>query len=421
MHKPTPATADFQPGRAWATALLLFVFIIVNFADKVVLGLVAVPMMEDLKITPTQFGLIGSSFFWLFAVTGIAGGVLADRVATRWLLLGMALAWSLMQLPMIFGSTVFAFVAARVLLGMGEGPAWPVALHAVYKWFPDRKRNLPVALLSQGGALGLLIAGVTIPLFTVRHGWRAAFIGLAAIGLLWALAWLLLGREGPLLPQQDKPTDTGRKVPLAEVLRDPTVLGNFVMHFVAYWAMAGALTWLPAYFQKGLGFDGVQSGRLYGLVVAVTIPLVVIASGWSQALLVRGYSSRAARGRFAALSLLLAGLIFLPLSLPGLSVAVRMAIFAFGLGLGPIIYALGPAMLAQVAPPSRRGAVLAIDNSVASFAGILAPFVSGELIARYPGSYGFELGFMLTGVLLLIGAVIGWATVNPERSSERLS
>ena len=135
---PAPAAADsdrdsdsFQPARAWATAVMLFVFIIVNFADKVVLGLVAVPMMDELKLTPAEFGMIGSSFFWLFAVTGIAGGFLADRIAARWLLLGMALIWSLMQLPMIYGGSLFAFVASRVLLGMGEGPAWPVALHAV--------------------------------------------------------------------------------------------------------------------------------------------------------------------------------------------------------------------------------------------------------------------------------------------------
>ena len=174
----------FHGVKAWSMAVMLFVFIIVNFADKVVLGPVAVPMMAELGFSPTEFGLIGSSFFWLFAVTGIAGGRLADRMPSKWLLLAMAAAWSLTQLPMVLCSSVGAFVLARTLLGMGEGPAWPVALHAVYKWFPDRRRNLPVALLSQGGAIGLLLAGLTIPLVTREFGWRASFIGLGSIGLL---------------------------------------------------------------------------------------------------------------------------------------------------------------------------------------------------------------------------------------------
>ena len=76
-------------------------------------------------------------------------------------------------------------------------------------------------------------------------------------------------------------------------------------------------------------------------------------------------------------------------------------------------------MLAQVSPAGRRGAVLAIDNSVASIAGILAPAVFGALIDRFPGARGYELGFLATGVILVAGAVVGWFAVDPERSMER--
>ena len=45
-------------GRPFFRALVL-----VNFADEMVLGPAAKPIMEDLKLTPEQFGLIGSAFF----------------------------------------------------------------------------------------------------------------------------------------------------------------------------------------------------------------------------------------------------------------------------------------------------------------------------------------------------------------------
>ena len=61
-----------------------------------------------------------------------------------------------------------------------------------------------------------------------------------------------------------------------------------------------------------------------------------------------------------------------------------------------MIYALGPAMLAQVSPPHRRGAVLAIDNSVAALAGVIAPAAAGMLIERNPGAHGYELGFFIS-------------------------
>lgn len=158
--------AQYRPGRAWSIATMLALMMLVNFLDKVVLGLVSVPMMRDLHLSPTQFGVIGGSLNWLFAVAAVAGGIAANRWPAKWLLFAMAAAWALLQLPMLAASSIWVVIACRVLLGIGEGPASPVATHAIYKWFPDTRRNLPVALLHQGSALGLLIAGLAIPVVT---------------------------------------------------------------------------------------------------------------------------------------------------------------------------------------------------------------------------------------------------------------
>jgi hypothetical protein len=49
----------------------LFLYMLVNFADKAVVGLAAVPIMQELELTPKQFGLVGSSFFFLFSLSAI--------------------------------------------------------------------------------------------------------------------------------------------------------------------------------------------------------------------------------------------------------------------------------------------------------------------------------------------------------------
>ena len=412
----------YHPVRAWSIAGMLTMFILVNFADKIVLGLVAVPMMEDLKLSPSQFGLIGSSFFWLFALSGIVGGFLADRLSSKWMLFVMALSWSAFQLPIALSSSLAVIIGARVMLGAGEGPAWPVAIHCAYKWFPDSKRNLPVAFFSQGGAIGLLIAGMTVPLITAHYGWRMSFYVLAAVGVAWALVWMLVGDEGrldakdPAAAARAKFSDS----PLARVLKDPTVYGNFLLHFVGYWGLSASLTWLPAYFQKGLGYDNVAAGRLYGIVVAVSIPLVIAISMGSQRMLNKGWTSRDARARFASVTLIVAGVLMAMMLLDAPSKAMRIGLFAVAFGLTTAIYSLGPAMLAQVTPTSRRGAVLAIDNSIASLAGVLAPAVSGALIQATPGAIGFEHGFALTGLLMVVGGIVGFFIVDPEKSATRL-
>src|SRR5271170_1518960 len=130
---------------AWVIVALLFLFLLINFADKEVIGIAAVPIMKELQLSPRQFGLLGSSFYLLFAVSAIVTGFIVNRVQTRWALLVMGLVWALTQFPMI-GTVGFAtLVACRVALGAGEGPAYPVALHSAYKWFPcQTDRTVPL-------------------------------------------------------------------------------------------------------------------------------------------------------------------------------------------------------------------------------------------------------------------------------------
>ena len=152
-------TAQPTPKGAWKITFLLFLFMLVNFADKIVVGLAGVPIMTDLKLQPEQFGLLGSSFFFLYSIAAIVVGFIVNRVETRWVLLVLAAIWALAQFPMVGTIGFGTLLICRIILGAGEGPAGAVAVHAIYKWFPDEKRTLPTAILSQGSAFGVDLRG----------------------------------------------------------------------------------------------------------------------------------------------------------------------------------------------------------------------------------------------------------------------
>jgi MFS transporter, ACS family, D-galactonate transporter len=183
LHKDNSRRMEGGPmrandrNRAWIVVALLSLFIVIDFADKAVVGIAAVPIMQELKLGPRQFGLVGSSFFLLFAVSSVAIGFLVNRVQTRWVLLAMGFIWALIQFPMI-GSVGFeTLVACRIALGAGEGPATPVALHSAYKWFPNERRTLPTAVILQGGAIGVLVALPLLNWVIVRWTWHSAAKG----------------------------------------------------------------------------------------------------------------------------------------------------------------------------------------------------------------------------------------------------
>src|ERR1700739_3087336 len=120
------------PKGGWKITFLLFLFMLVNFADKIVGGLAGVPIMTDLKLEPEQFGLLGSSFFLLFSISAIVGGFIVNRVQTLLVLLVLALIWALAQFPMVGPVGFTTLLICRIVLGAGEGPAASVAVHAVF-------------------------------------------------------------------------------------------------------------------------------------------------------------------------------------------------------------------------------------------------------------------------------------------------
>ncbi|WP_027802902.1 MFS transporter [Paraburkholderia dilworthii] len=411
----------YRPARAWSIAIMLALMMLVNFLDKVVLGLVSIPMMRELHLSPTQFGLIGGSLNWLFSISAVLGGLAANRASTKWLLLLMAGSWTLLQLPMLVASSIWSIIASRVLLGAGEGPTSPVAVHALYKWFPDARRNLPVAVLHQGSALGLLVAGLSIPAITAHWGWRANFLVLSALGCLWCIAWFVFGAEGRL----SSPVRTGRtaRVPYALLLTDRTVLGVFAGHFAANWILAMTLTWTPTWLQQGMGYEPHVAGRMFALFVAITAPLSLGLAWLSQRLLANGVPSRVGRGGFLAVTLIVAGALIALLAWPGVSPMMKFILLTLGSGMTLAMYSIGPAMLGEVTPDSQRGGVLALSNGFSSLAGLAAPIVTGLLIddaGRSPAR-GFEQASVACGVVLLGCGLLCAFCLDPQRSQRRLA
>src|SRR5215472_9905757 len=172
VAQPTlEGTANETPKGAWKITFLLFLFMLVNFADKIVVGLAGVPIMKELELQPGQFGLLGSSFFFLYSISAIVVGFIVNRVEARWVLLVLALVWALSQFPMVGTVGFTTLLICRIILGAGEGPAFAVATHAIYKWFPDEKRTLPTAILTQGSAFGVIIAVLFLNWLIVNYSW----------------------------------------------------------------------------------------------------------------------------------------------------------------------------------------------------------------------------------------------------------
>jgi MFS family permease len=412
-------TAQPTPKGAWKITFLLFLFMLVNFADKIVVGLAGVPIKTELNLEPEQFGFLGSSFFFLFSITAIVVGFIVNRVATRWVLLVLALVWALAQFPMVGTVSFTTLLICRIILGAGEGPAFSVAAHATYKWFPDEKRTLPTAILSQGSAFGVILAVPALNWIIVHHSWHYAFGALGVVGLMWVVAWLLLGKEGPLV-QTVAMAAADPRVPYFQLLTSRTFIGCCAATFGAYWALSLGLTWFTPFIVEGLGFSQTDAG-LVSVLPWVFGAIIVLLTGWiSQVMLTRGFTTRGARGVLGSVPLIVGGLILAMLPHVG-SADLQIAALVLGSGLCGSIYVVCPPMLGEFTPVSQRGAVIAIYGAIYTLAGVLAPWVMGKVIqnAATPME-GYLTGFTINAVILITSGLLGLLLLWPNTERARL-
>jgi MFS family permease len=404
---------------AWKITSLLFFFMLVNFADKIVVGLAGVPIMTELQLEPEQFGQLGSSFFLLFSISAIVVGFIVNRIATRWVLLALAVIWSLAQFPMVGTVGFTTLLICRIILGAGEGPGFAVALHAVYKWFPDEKRTLPTAILSQGSAFGVILAVPALNWVIVNYSWHHAFGALGLIGLMWGVAWLILGKEGPLVQTVAAAKDDPR-IPYFQLLTSRTFIGCCAATFGAYWALSLGLTWFTPFIVKGLGFSQADAG-LISILPWVFGAATVLLTGWiSQVLLTRGFSTRGARGVLGSAPLIVGGLILAVLPYVN-SGGLQIAALVLGSGLGGAIYVVCAPMLGEFTPVSQRGAVISIYTAIYTLAGILAPSVMGSVI-QHAGAMldGYMMGFTINAAVMIASGLLGLLLLWPNTERARL-
>ncbi|WP_244646083.1 MFS transporter [Bradyrhizobium campsiandrae] len=417
-------TGPTVPARAYAVLVMLFLFQTINFFDKLVFGLSAVPMMKELSLSPKEFGLIGSSFFLLFSLSGMAVGLfVVGRFPVKWILMLLAAIWSATQLPVFFSGSVAVLVVCRILLGAGEGPGLPTALHACYNWFPADKRSVPSAVVLQGISVGLLAGGPLLTYVILNHGWRTGFLVCGLLGIAWMIAWSVIGGEGPYAAAsagQDAPA-ASPNVPARLLWCDPTVIGVIIMSTMSYWIVGISATWLPPFLQLGLGYKPTDVGWIISAIYMFQSPLLLSGSWITQVLQRRGWSLRACLGNASGLALLIAGCALL-LSIVT-SGALQLACVAIAFAAPSLTTIFGPVALGAVAPAAQRGRLIVViysgNAASALFSNALTGWIVGE--AGSNSALGYAHAMTFTAGILIVGAVAAFALIFPERTIARFA
>ncbi|MEE4496140.1 MFS transporter [Streptomyces sp. BE230] len=416
--------------RAWVVLALLVCLMLVNYADKVVVGLAGVGMKEELGLDDARFGVIQSSFFWLFAVGSVLGGWLGGKVRARWLLAGIAAVWALSLAPMAAQVGFTAIVVCRVLLGLAEGPTTALAMQVAHSWFPAHKRAVPSSIVVAGAGIGPLIAAPVLTWVILTHSWHTAFAVVAVVGAVVAGLWLIGGDSGPEATSAGHGRGAAHgavapalpeRVPLRRLFSTGTLIGMALLFFVAYANTSVKVSWLPLYLREGLGYDATTAGNLVALPYLGSAIAVILVGVLSSAMTRRGIGSRVTRGILPGAMVVASGVCTIAFSSLDRG-ALQMALLVLGSCLNSAGYGVAFAGVADVVPAKQRGTVFGIVTGVYSLGGAVAPLLMGKFVdSGQSVALGYGDGFLVLGVVMIIGAAAALMLVDPARDAAKFA
>ena len=400
MKFPSPeqaAKSERLPLNLFGVAILLSISVLINYVDRGTLSIAAPILKDDLHLSPSQLGVLLSSFFWTYAAFQIVSGWLVDRFEVNWLLALGVLVWSAATLTTGLVHGFALLLSARLVLGVGESVAYPSYNKIIAKHFRASQRGRANGLISAGWAGGPALGTLVGGLLMARVGWRLFFVVLGAASLLWLFPWIKWMPKGPGLASLSK---SAKPAGIMEILLQRSAWGTFAGLFCFNYLWYFLITWLPFYLVRQRNFS-LQTMSLVGGSAFLALAISVLASGWfaDRWITSSGNPTRVLK-TFCGGGLALASVSFVIVFLVAdHTVAMGILIFScVALGMcSPNLWT----MTQILAGPQTAGKWAGLENFCGNVAGIIAPIAVGVILER---TGEFFWAFAITGAVTLVGA-----------------
>jgi MFS family permease len=229
-----------------------------NFVDRVILGILVPPIKADLHLTDTELGFLGGTAFAIFyTALGVPIGRLADRFNRVWIIAVSLGLWSAFSGASGLVHSFGQLFIARLGVGVGEAGGVAPAYSLISDYFPPARRARALAIYSFGipigSASGILFGG----LIASSINWRAAFLSVAALGLVLAPIFAYAVRE-PARGALDAasraitaPAQAGPSHLFSKLSFWCLSIGGAMSSIIGY----GMIFWLPSFFVRSYHFS----------------------------------------------------------------------------------------------------------------------------------------------------------------------
>jgi ACS family hexuronate transporter-like MFS transporter len=408
--------------RRWQIILMIFIASMINYLDRTAFSVAAPYITKEYGLTPSQLGILFSSFFAGYAIFNFVGGYLSDIYGPRKVFTGAMTVWSI-----FCGMTAAAFsftslLIVRVCFGIGEGPISATTSKTVSNWFPSKERSSAMGIASAGTPLGAAIAGPIVGVIAIYFSWQVAFVVMAFVGIVWAFFWWRMAKDLPtddpsiskeelteIIQGQQVAHIAGGKLPLSYFLKQPTVLLTALAFFAYNYNLFFFLTWFPSYLTMAKGLS------IAKMSIVTTLPWFMGFIGLASGGFISDFVFRkTGKLMFSRKIILVVGLgaTAVCVALTGFADSVEWAVGLMSVAIFTL-YLTGStywALIQDTVSGENVGGVSGFVHFLANLSGVIGPAVTGYIVQS---TGAFTSAFVLAGSLALIGSLAVAFFVRP--------
>lgn len=181
----------------WFVVFVFFMFMFLHQTDRLMIGSMQVPIMDEFRISDSQWGLINTGALVVATILYPVWGYLYDRYARAKLLSLASLVWGATTWLSALMRAYVPFLATRASTGIDDS-SYPGLYSLVADYFGPGLRGRVYGLLQVaqplGYLLGMVLALMVAPLI---GGWRSVFYLTGGLGLVIAVLIFFGVREMP--------------------------------------------------------------------------------------------------------------------------------------------------------------------------------------------------------------------------------
>ena len=350
-----------------------FVFFLA-FLHRVAPGVIVKDIMQAFGASGEIVGLLSAMYFYSYAAFMIPAGLLIDGFGVRRVVAAGSAVMGLGSLAMGMAASQNVLMTGRFFVGAGATVTFIGCLKIAADWFPPSHFGTLSAVTATVGVVGAIGGTAPLAALVALTGWRGAFLIIAALTLVGAVACYAVVRDHP--PGAAAATAASPK--LGDVLRGVVeVLGNrhtwppFLAFFFFYAAVGNLMLWAVPFLHD---VYGLATTKAAGYASLVALALLFSAP-------LTGYLSDRVLHRRKLPYTFLSSIFFLFWAALALTAGTfplwGVAALLFGMGAAGGAFVLTWPIAREVNPPQLAGTAVAVSN--------MGGFVGAALTQKYVG------------------------------------